>query len=79
MIYIPTLRKKIVRLGYRIIKNHPFLDGNKRTRLHSMRILFYLNGFNITVSHATLTNIIMNVADGSFSFQDFLYQYKKFL
>lgn len=73
------ISEKIVRLGYSIIKNHPFLDGNKRTGLHSMLILFHLNGFNIKISHEKLTSIIMKVADGSFSFQDFLYQFKKFL
>lgn len=75
----PDITEKIVRLGYSIIKNHPFLDGNKRTGLHSMLILFHLNGFKFQCSHDTLTNTIMKVADGSFSFQDFLYQYKKFL
>ncbi len=75
----PDITEKIIRLGYSIIKNHPFLDGNKRTGVHSMLILFYLNGFNITVSHEKLTTIILKVADGSFSFQDFLYQSKKFL
>ena len=75
----PDVTEKIVKLGYGIVKNHPFLDGNKRTGLHSMLILFHLNGFNIKISHEKLTSIIMNVADGSFSFQDFLYQFKKFL
>lgn len=75
----PDITEKIVKLGYSIIKNHPFLDGNKRTGLHSMLILFSFNGFKIQCSHEKLTNIIMNVADGSFSFQEFLYQFKKFL
>ena len=74
----PDITEKIVKLGYSIIKNHPFLDGNKRTGLHSMLILFSLNGFKFQCSHETLTNTIMNVADGSFSFQEFIYQLKKF-
>ena len=30
----PDVTEKIVKLGYGIVKNHPFLDGNKRTGLH---------------------------------------------
>ena len=27
---LPTVQQKVVRLGYGLIKNHPFVDGNKR-------------------------------------------------
>lgn len=75
----PDITEKIIKLGYSIIKNHPFLDGNKRTGLHSMLILFSLNGFKFQCSYETLTNSIMNVANGRLSFQEFLYQFKNFL
>lgn len=46
-----TLRflKKAARLGYGLIHNHPFLDGNKRIGTHAMLVFLDIN--NITLSY----------------------------
>ena len=36
----PTLAEKAATLGFSIIQNHPFLDGNKRTGHAAMEIFF---------------------------------------
>ena len=68
----PTCLDKAVQLCYAIIKNHPFLDRNKRTGLHSLLILLNINGLKIEIAHDELIDIIFNVADGSFNRQKFL-------
>ena len=68
----PTILDKAIQLCYGIIKNHPFLDGNKRTGLHSLLILLNINGLKIEIAHDELIDIIFNVANGSFNQQKFL-------
>ena len=34
----PSLLQKAARLGYGLIKNHPFFDGNKRIGAHTMLV-----------------------------------------
>ena len=65
----PTCVDKAVQLCYGLIKNHPFLDGNKRTGLHSLLILLQINRLKIEIAHEDLTDIIFKVADSSFSYQ----------
>ena len=43
----PTLVDKAAALGYALIKNHPFLDGNKRTGHAAMEVFLVLNGYEI--------------------------------
>jgi len=68
----PTCVDKAVQLCYELIKNHPFLDGNKRIALHSMLILISINGLKIEIAHDELIDIIFKVADGSFNSSDLL-------
>ena len=48
-----------------IIKNHPFVDGNKRTGLLAGRVFLALNGYRFTPDEAETVHIILAVADGS--------------
>ena len=43
----PTIIEKASALGFSLIKNHPFLDGNKRTSHAAMEIFLVLNGMEI--------------------------------
>ena len=43
----PTLISKASALGFSIIMNHPFVDGNKRTGHAAMEIFLVLNGLEI--------------------------------
>ncbi len=35
----PSLQQKAARLGYGLIKNHAFIDGNKRIGAHAMLVI----------------------------------------
>ena len=73
----PNVFDKAVQLCFGIIKNHPFLDGNKRLGLHLMLILVHINGLKIDIAHDELIDIIFKVADGTFNRQDFLQALKE--
>ena len=51
--------------GIGITKNHPFVDGNKRTGLISMHVFLALNGWNFDADQAEEVQMILNLADGT--------------
>ncbi len=61
----PTLVDKVVALGYSLINNHPFIDGNKRIGHAAMEIFLVLNGFEIEASVDEQEQIILGTASGS--------------
>src|SRR5690349_17399797 len=50
--------------GYGVAKNHPFIDGNKRTALASMIVFLGLNKNDLEASPAELTAVILSLAAG---------------
>ncbi len=61
----PELVEKAARLGYSLIKNHPFADGNKRIGAHAMLMLLALNGVSLRCDAESLTAVILNTAGGN--------------
>lgn len=64
--------RKIVHLSFSLIKNHPFLDGNKRIGAHVLLVMLELNGFSIEYSQDDLIDIILRVAASEISEDEFL-------
>ena len=60
----PSVAEKALALGYSLIKNHPFVDGNKRTGHAAMEIFLVLNGFEIQASVDEQERVILEVASG---------------
>lgn len=52
---------------FHICRNHPFVDGNKRTALASAEIFLLLNGYTLAADDAELETLTMGVASGSIS------------
>lgn len=61
----PTLQQKAARLGYGLIKNHPFVDGNKRIGIHTMLVFLALNGVQLCYTQPELVQIVLDVAAGT--------------
>jgi death-on-curing protein len=60
----PTIVDKAAVLGYSLIQNHPFLDGNKRTGHAAMEVFLFLNGSEIQSSVEEQERIVLQVASG---------------
>ena len=60
----PSVMEKAVAIGFSIIMNHPFVDGNKRTGHAAMEIFLILNGMEISASVDEQERIILAVASG---------------
>ena len=60
----PSLAEKAAALGFSLIQNHPFADGNKRTGHAAMESFLALNGYEINASTEEQVEIILSVASG---------------
>jgi len=63
----PTIHEQAGAYLYHIAKNHPFLDGNKRTAYGAMEAFLRLNGYNLNLSDEQAYNMVMQVAQGELS------------
>jgi death-on-curing protein len=71
----PTIAEKAAALGYSLIKNHPFVDGNKRVGHAAMEVFLMLNGYEIKADVDDQERIIVQLAAGEIDragFQDWL-------
>lgn len=68
----PSLQQKAARLCYGLVKNHPFIDGNKRIGAHAMLVFLAVNGLELSYSQQELSDIILQVAAGEKGYDDLL-------
>ena len=60
----PSLQQKAARLCFGLVKNHPFVDGNKRIGAHAMLVFLALNGIELQHSQTELSDVILQLAAG---------------
>jgi death on curing protein len=60
----PTMIEKASALGFSLIQNHPFVDGNKRAGHAALETFLMLNGYEISASVDEQAEIILGVASG---------------
>ncbi len=67
----PTITDKAAIIGFSLIKNHPFTDGNKRIGHAAIEVFLLLNGFEIQAPIDDQEITIVKVAAGEMSLGDF--------
>ena len=67
----PTLAEKAAALGFSLIQNHPFADGNKRTGHAIMEGFLVANGYEINASTDEQVDVILSLASGELSRDEF--------
>jgi death-on-curing protein len=68
----PTLPDKAAALGFSLIQNHPFLDGNKRTGHAAMETFLVLNGHEIKAAVDDQHIVLLRVATSEMKREAFL-------
>ncbi len=68
----PTKIEKAARIGYGLISNHAFVDGNKRIGMYIMLTFLEVNGIHIDFSDEEIINIGISVASGKMKYEDIL-------
>lgn len=59
-----TIHEQAAAYLFHLVKNHPFVDGNKRTGFAVAIAFLALNGYNINLSEEEAYNLVMQVAQG---------------
>lgn len=70
--FYPTKEEKGARLGFALISNHAFVDGNKRIGVYVMLSFLEMNGIRIKCTDEEIVAIGLSTADGSMSYEELL-------
>ncbi len=73
-----TLFDKAAALLQSLLKNHPFIDGNKRTALSSAGIFLASNGYKLMNRHKQEVTFTLAVANDKLTLQDISNWFKKY-
>lgn len=68
----PSKEEKAARLGFSLISNHAFVDGNKRIGMYIMLSFLELNGIKIEATNGEVAELGLAVASGSEGYDDIL-------
>ena len=67
-----TAQSKAAKLGYYLINNHPFVDGNKRIGVLVVLVYLELNGIDVTATDDELIQLGLGLAGGSVTDKELL-------
>ena len=70
--FYPTKEEKGARLGFTLISNHAFVDGNKRIGVYIMLTFLEVNGIRLECTDEELVHVGLSVADGSMKYEELL-------
>ena len=68
----PTKEEKAARLGFNLISNHAFVDGNKRIGMYVMLMFLELNGRPYRCSDDEIVRMGLGVASGELGYEELL-------
>jgi len=67
----PTLGEKAAALGFSLVCNHPFADGNKRVGHAAMESFLVLNGWELVAGVDEQEQVILQLATGTTPREEF--------
>lgn len=68
----PTKQEKGARLGFSLIANHAFVDGNKRIGMYVMLTFLEVNGIHLECTNDEIAIVGIRVADGRMKYGELL-------
>ena len=73
-----TKEEKAASLGFSLISNHAFVDGNKRIGVYVMLTFLEAGGIKMTCDNDDVVKLGLSVASGKMKYDDILKWIKKF-
>ena len=70
--FYPTKEEKGARLGYNLISNHAFVDGNKRIGMYVMLTFLEVNGIHMDCTNDDVAQTGLAVASGKMDYDALL-------
>lgn len=68
----PSKEEKGARIGYTLISNHAFVDGNKRIGIYVMLIFLEVNGIRLDCTNEDVIKVGLGVASGEMDYNALL-------
>lgn len=68
----PTKEEKGARIGYSLVANHAFVDGNKRIGVYVMLIFLEVNGIRLRPSVEDVARVGLALASGTMGYEELL-------
>ena len=68
----PSKEEKGARLGYTLISNHAFVDGNKRIGMYVMLTFLEVNGIRLEATNEEVAETGLAIAAGTMGYQELL-------
>ena len=68
----PTKEEKGARLGFSLISNHAFVDGNKRIGMYVLLTFLEVNGIKLRPTNAEVARVGIAVASGEMKYDELL-------
>jgi len=69
----PSKAEKAARIGFSLISNHAFVDGNKRIGMYIMLTFLEVNGLKARPTNAEVVRVGLSVAAGSMKYEELLH------
>lgn len=70
--FFPTKEEKAAKLGFDLISNHAFVDGNKRIGMYVMLTFLEVNGIRLECTDEDIIYAGLSVAAGTMSYEQLL-------
>ena len=70
--FYPSKEEKGARLGYTLISNHAFVDGNKRIGIYVMLTFLEINGIRLDCTNDEIVEVGLAVASGAMDYDALL-------
>lgn len=67
-----TKEEKAARLGFSLISNHAFVDGNKRIGVYVMLTFLEVGGIKLNCTNEDVVNLGLSVASGEMKYEEIL-------
>lgn len=71
-----TKEEKAARLGYVLISNHAFVDGNKRIGMYAMLTFLELNGIKTNFTNEEIASMGYKLAESKMTYEELLEEIK---
>lgn len=68
----PTKEEKAAKIGFALISNHAFVDGNKRIGMLIMLTFLEVNGVRLEITDSDIVQMGLGIAGGTVCYEDLL-------
>lgn len=70
--FYPSKEEKAAKIGFSLVSNHAFVDGNKRIGMFIMITFLEVNGIYLDCTNEEVVKVGLALAEGKFKYEELL-------